>query len=112
MLSMGSILIRKVPDGVHRKFKQACRARKVSMEETIVRLIAREVGEGKRGRPRTIGSKRRATTAKRPTAKRTARKTAGRSPKKTPRKTPRRTARRPVRAARRGASVRRSKTRG
>ena len=61
---MGSILIRKVPDGVHRKFKLACRARKVSMEETIVRLIAREVGEGKRGRPRTIGSKRRASTAK------------------------------------------------
>jgi len=104
---MGSILIRKVPDGVHRKFKLACRARKVSMEETIVRLIAREVGEGKRGRPRTIGSKRRATSARRAAAK-----TAKRGPKKSPRKATRKTARRPLRAARRGTSARRSKTRG
>jgi hypothetical protein len=64
MLSMGSILIRKVPDVVHRKFKQACRARKVSMEEAIVRLLAREVGEGRRGRPRASGAKRRTAAAK------------------------------------------------
>jgi hypothetical protein len=103
---MGSILIRKVPDGVHRKFKQACRARKVSMEETIVRLIAREVGEGQRGRPRTIGSKRRATSAKR-----TVKKAAKRSTKKSPRKATRKAGRRPARTARRGASVRTAKTR-
>ena len=70
---MGSILIRKVPDRVHRKFKLACRARKVSMEETIVRLIAREVGEGIRGRPRKLGGKRRGTAAK-PGAKKATRK--------------------------------------
>ena len=99
---MGSILIRKVPDGVHRKFKQACRARKVSMEETIVRLIAREVGEGQRGRPRTIGSKRRPGPAK---------KAAKKSPKKSPRKKTRKAARRPASAARRSASPHRTKTR-
>jgi hypothetical protein len=103
---MGSILIRKVPDGVHRKFKQACRARKVSMEETIVRLIAREVGEGRRGRPRTIGSKRR-----RGPAKAAAKKAAKRGPKKSPRKQARKTARRPAPAARRRASPHRTKTR-
>jgi hypothetical protein len=103
---MGSILIRKVPDGVHRKFKQACRARKVSMEETIVRLIAREVGEGQRGRPRTIGSKRRPGSAKL-----AVKKAAKKSPKKSPRKKARKAARRPVPAARRSASVRRTKTR-
>jgi hypothetical protein len=104
---MGSILIRKVPDGVHRKFKQACRARKVSMEETIVRLIAREVGEGQRGRPRTIGSKRRRGPAKKAAAK----KAAKRSPKKSPRKLPRKAGRRPASAARRRSSVRRTTTR-
>jgi hypothetical protein len=78
---MGSILIRKVPDGVHRKFKQACRTRKVSMEEAIVRLLAREVGEGRRGRPRTSGAKRRAAAAKRG-----ARKGARKIPKKSRRK--------------------------
>jgi hypothetical protein len=103
---MGSILIRKVPDGVHRKFKQACRARKVSMEETIVRLIAREVGEGQRGRPRTIGSKRRAASTKR-----AGKKAVKRSPKKSPRKATRKAARRPVRAVRSGASARASKKR-
>jgi hypothetical protein len=78
---MGSILIRKVPDGVHRKFKQACRARKVSMEEAIVRLLAREVGEGRRGRPRTSGAKRRTAVAKRG-----ARKGARKTPKKSRRR--------------------------
>ena len=99
---MGSILIRKVPDGVHRKFKLACRARKVSMEETIVRLIAREVGEGRRGRPRTIGSKRR-----RGPAKAAAKKAA----KKGPRRQTRKAARRPASVARRRASPHRAKTR-
>jgi len=103
---MGSILIRKVPDGVHRKFKQACRARKVSMEETIVRLIAREVGEGQRGRPRTIGSKRR-----RGPAKAAAKKAAKKGSKKGPRKQTRKAVRRPASAARRRASARRTKTR-
>lgn len=102
---MGSILIRKVPDGVHRKFKQACRARKVSMEETIVRLIAREVGEGQRGRPRTIGSKRRAASAKR-----TGKKAAKKIPRKSPRKATRKAARKPVRTARGSTSVRKAKT--
>ena len=99
---MGSILIRKVPDGVHRKFKQVCRARKVSMEETIVRLIAREVGEGQRGRPRTIGSKRR---------RRPAKAAAKKAAKKRPRKQTRKAARRPASAARRRASPHRTKTR-
>jgi hypothetical protein len=103
---MGSILIRKVPDVVHRKFKQACRARKVSMEETIVRLIAREVGEGQRGRPRTIGSKKRRAAS----AKRAGKKAAKKSLKKSPRRTTRGAARRPVGAARRGASARKATT--
>jgi hypothetical protein len=103
VLSMGSILIRKVPDGVHRKFKQACRARKVSMEETIVRLIAREVGEGQRGRPRTIGSKRRPGPAKR-----AGKKAVKRTPRKSSAKKTRKAGRRPARAARRGSTVRRA----
>ena len=89
---MGSILIRKVPDNVHRKFKLACRARKVSMEETIVRLIAREVGEGVRGRPRKLGTKRRAASAK---------KTAKKAPKKRAKKTARKAGRRRLAARRR-----------
>ena len=89
---MGSILIRQVPDNVHRKFKQACRARKVSMEETIVRLIAREVGEGVRGRPRKLGTKRRATASK---------KASKKGAKKPGRKPARKTARRSA-GARRG----------
>ena len=103
---MGSILIRKVPDSVHRKFKQACRARKVSMEETIVRLIAREVGEGQRGRPRTIGSKRRpkpATRAGKKAAKKTTRTSRGKKVRKA--------GRRPARAVRRGSPVRRASAR-
>ncbi len=92
---MGSILIRKVPDNVHRKFKLACRARKVSMEETIVRLIAREVGEGVRGRPRKLGGKRRASAAKKIT-------------KKAPKRGAKKTARKPARkAGRRSAGARR-----
>jgi hypothetical protein len=102
---MGSILIRKVPDGVHRKFKQACRDRKVSMEEAIVRLLAREVGEGRRGRPRTTGAKRRAASAKRG-----GKKGAKKSLKKSPRTTTRKAARRPARTARGSASARTSKT--
>jgi hypothetical protein len=92
---MGSILIRQVPNNVHRKFKLACRARKVSMEETIVRLIAREVGEGVRGRPRKLGAKRKATAAK---------KTAKKAPKKGAKKTARKPAKR---AGRRSAGARR-----
>jgi len=91
---MGSILIRKVPDNVHRKFKLACRARKVSMEETIVRLIAREVGEGVRGRPRKLGTKRRATVAKK-------------ASKKTPKRQAKKTARTPARKTGRRAGARR-----
>jgi hypothetical protein len=93
---MGSILIRQVPDNVHRKFKLACRARKVSMEETIVRLIAREVGEGVRGRPPKLGAKRRAAAAKK-----TARKAPKKGAKKTTRKPARKTGRRSA-GARRG----------
>jgi hypothetical protein len=99
---MGSILIRKVPDRVHRKFKQACRDRKVSMEEAIVRLLAREVGEGRRGRPRTSGAKRRSASVKRGGRK---------GAKKTPRATSRKTVRRPARARRRGAASRTAKKR-
>ncbi len=106
---MGSILIRKVPDVVHRKFKQACRDRKVSMEEAIVRLLAREVGEGHRGRPRAAGAARRAASVKRG-GKKVAKKRAGKSPRKTVRKTVRKAARRTARAARSSASIRASKT--
>jgi hypothetical protein len=91
---MGSILIRKVPDNVHRKFKLACRARKVSMEETIVRLIAREVGEGVRGRPRKLGGKRRVSAAKK-------------APKKAPKRQAKKTARKPARKAGRRTGARR-----
>jgi hypothetical protein len=92
---MGSILIRKVPNNVHRKFKLACRARKVSMEETIVRLIAREVGEGVRGRPRKLGGKRRVSALKK-----ASRKVPKKGAKKTVRKPARKTARRTTRARR------------
>lgn len=98
---MGSILIRKVPNVVHRKFKQACRARKISMEEAIVRLLAREVGEGRRGRPRTSGAKRR-----KPAAKRAARKPAARR-----QRTSRKAVGRPARAGGRRAPARAKKSR-
>ena len=72
---MGSILIRRVPDGVHKKFKQACRTRKVSMEEAIVRLIEREVGEARRGRPRKAGTATKKKPGRKPGRKAAARKT-------------------------------------
>jgi hypothetical protein len=40
---MGSILIRKVPDLVHKDFKRLCQAKNTSMEREMIRLIAREV---------------------------------------------------------------------
>jgi hypothetical protein len=40
---MGSILIRQVPDIVHKDFKRLCQAKKTSMEKEMIRLIAREV---------------------------------------------------------------------
>jgi hypothetical protein len=40
---MGSILIRKVPDLVHKDFKKLCHAKKTSMENEMIRLISREV---------------------------------------------------------------------
>ncbi len=40
---MGSILIRQVPDLVHKEFKKLCQAKNTSMENEMIRLIAREV---------------------------------------------------------------------
>jgi plasmid stability protein len=40
---MGSILIRQVPDDVHKDFKKLCQAKNTSMENEMIRLIAREV---------------------------------------------------------------------
>lgn len=40
---MGSILIRQVPDPVHKDFKKLCQAKNTSMEKEMIRLIAREV---------------------------------------------------------------------
>ena len=41
--SMGSILIRRVPDLIHKDFKRLCQAKKTSMENEMIRLISREV---------------------------------------------------------------------
>jgi hypothetical protein len=40
---MGSILIRRVPDLVHKDFKSLCQAKNTSMEKEMIRLISREV---------------------------------------------------------------------
>ena len=40
---MGSILIRQVPDLVHKDFKRLCQAKNTSMEKEMIRRIAREV---------------------------------------------------------------------
>jgi len=40
---MGSILIRQIPDPLHKDFKKLCQSKQVSMEKEIVRLISREV---------------------------------------------------------------------
>jgi hypothetical protein len=50
---MGSILIRKVPDLVHKDFKRLCQAKKTTMENEMIRLIAREVrAAARRAAPR------------------------------------------------------------
>jgi hypothetical protein len=49
---MGSILIRQVPDPVHKDFKKLCQARQISMEKEIVRLISKEVDKAARKRER------------------------------------------------------------
>jgi hypothetical protein len=40
---MGSILIRRLPDPIHKDFKKLCQTKQTSMENEIVRLISREV---------------------------------------------------------------------
>jgi hypothetical protein len=60
---MGSILIRQVPDPVHKDFKKLCQAKKTSMENEMIRLISREVRAAarrkanapNRGTPRIFG---------------------------------------------------------
>lgn len=47
---MGSILIRRVPDLVHKDFKRMCQAKNTSMEKEMIRLIAREVKAAARRR--------------------------------------------------------------
>jgi hypothetical protein len=42
-VSMGSILIRQIPDPIHKDFKKLCQTKQTSMEKEIVRLISREV---------------------------------------------------------------------
>ncbi|MGA2974912.1 MAG: hypothetical protein ABSF77_06350 [Spirochaetia bacterium] len=45
---MGSILIRQIPDPVHKDFKKLCQTKQTSMEKEIVRLISREVVKASR----------------------------------------------------------------
>ena len=45
---MGAILIRQIPDPLHKDFKRLCQAKQVSMEKEIVRLISREVTKAAR----------------------------------------------------------------
>ena len=45
---MGSILIRQVPDPIHKGFKKLCQTKQTSMEKEIVRLISREVEKASR----------------------------------------------------------------
>jgi hypothetical protein len=40
---MGAILIRAIPDPIHKDFKKLCQTKKTSMEKEIVRLILREI---------------------------------------------------------------------
>ena len=48
---MGSILIRKVPDPLHKDFKKLCQKKDTSMEKEIVRLLGREVEKASRKKP-------------------------------------------------------------
>jgi hypothetical protein len=45
---MGSILIRQIPDPIHKDFKKLCQSKQVSMERELVRLISREVTKAAR----------------------------------------------------------------
>ncbi len=45
---MGSILIRQIPDPIHKDFKKLCQSKQISMEREIVRLISREVTKAAR----------------------------------------------------------------
>jgi hypothetical protein len=45
---MGSILIRQIPDPIHKDFKKLCQTKQISMEREIVRLISREVVKASR----------------------------------------------------------------
>jgi hypothetical protein len=45
---MGSILIRQIPDPLHKDFKRLCQGKETSMEKEIVRLITREVEKAAR----------------------------------------------------------------
>jgi hypothetical protein len=45
---MGAILIRQIPDPLHKEFKRLCQAKQVTMEREIVRLITREVTKAAR----------------------------------------------------------------
>jgi hypothetical protein len=45
---MGSILIRRLPDPLHKDFKRLCQSKETSMEKEIVRLISREVEKASR----------------------------------------------------------------
>jgi plasmid stability protein len=45
---MGSILIRRLPDPIHKEFKLLCQKKNTSMEKEIVRLILRETTKAPR----------------------------------------------------------------
>ena len=45
---MGAILIRQIPDPIHKDFKKLCQSKQTSMEKEIVRLISREVTKAAR----------------------------------------------------------------
>ncbi len=45
---MGSILIRRIPDPIHKDFKALCQVKQTSMEKEIIRLIVREITRASR----------------------------------------------------------------
>ena len=108
MLSMGSILIRHVPNGVHKKFKVNCRQRNISMEQAIVQLIEREVVAARRSRKAKAKAKAKAAGGR--LRKPPARKRRVVAPRGTTRRSTSRTAR-PKRTVRRRTTARTTRPR-
>jgi hypothetical protein len=45
---MGAILIRQIPDPLHKDFKKLCQQKQISMERELIRLMTREVTKAAR----------------------------------------------------------------